>query len=65
VLIVTATPDLPGEPKGTSVVIEPGAKYHGATTFDTPKVVTIDAAGDGKVIVTVADPPAPVQPVTP
>lgn len=62
-LIVTATPDLPGEPLGTSVVIEAGARYHGATRFDTPKVVTIDATGDGRVIVTVADPPPTPPPV--
>lgn len=61
-LIVRATVDLPGEPKGKNHIIEPGARYHAVDTFTAPTVVTIHADGSGLVIVTVADRPSPDEP---
>ncbi len=60
-LTVTVTPDLPGEPTGTAVVVEPGATYHLEQTFTGPKLVTLTVKA-GRVIFSVADPPPPTPP---
>lgn len=63
-LIVTATPDVPGSPVLDTVVVEPGAKLHWAETFTGTKAVTVHASGDGRVIVTVGDMPETQTPPT-
>jgi len=58
VTTVTVSPDLPGDAKGIAYVIEPGATYHVEQVFTGPRLVTVTAK-DGRVVVTVAEPPAP------
>lgn len=56
---VTVTPDLPGEPTGNIVIVEPGGSHHIEQIFTGPRLVTLTVTPNGRVVFSVASPPPP------
>lgn len=62
--ILTVTRDLPGEPKGDALKVEPGAVVHYTMQYTGTRLVSVDADGTGLVVVTITAPPTPPTPAT-
>ncbi len=56
-ILVTVRPDLPNEAKGVVFDVDPATAYHLEQVFPGPRLITITTM-EGRVVVTVAEPPA-------